>query len=486
MMLYESDRLRLEAVDRVATLWLDSSDGNMVSRPLLRELDGAMNVAAGHPNLEVLVIRSGRAGVFLVGPSTADYEALGDAELRRDFSFAGQRLHDRIRQISRRTRTVALIEGVCRNAGLELALACDFRLAIARPETQIGCDYLERGRLPCHGAAVRLPRQIGLHNALDMLMHSRDIPARAAKQLGLVDHAFGPRPAKTELWWFIADLQARAPRRKVRRSLFTRLREHRLLFRQTVIPRYENIGGVQGKVLLDTVMQGWCKSQAMGFAAERTAFVRDCLHPDSAALRARSRRHEQLMAQFGDICSPRLVAIAGADETGSKLAAIALRAGCDVAIWETDTIQRFEGKRRLERLLRQAVDDGWLNAIEAGQKRDATHVSKHDVGFDAAELILLTGSGDTQQRDLTRLDACSDENAVLVTINFSPAMQDLRRPRRIVSLRFAGGDSRDVEIVPTSLTAEATTAKLYFWLTRCGLRPKLSATSAAEPALFAA
>src|SRR5207249_1106 len=155
----------------------------------------------------VLVIRSGRPGSFLTGPDAAEYDGLTQSDLRRRFALAGLQLGERLRQLGERTRSVALVEGECRNAGLELALACDYRLAVATPETQIGCDYLDRGQLPCHGVTVRLPRLIGLHNALDMLLHNRLIPARAAGQLGLVDHAFGPRSAKTELWWFLAELQ---------------------------------------------------------------------------------------------------------------------------------------------------------------------------------------------------------------------------------------------------------------------------------------
>ncbi len=201
--------------------------------------------------------------------------------------------------------------------------------------------------------------------------------------------------------------------------------------------------------------------------------------------RARSRQHEQFAARFGEVSPPRRVGIFGLGEQGSTWAAIALRGGSEVAVWEPDTLQRHEGRHHLDRSIQQAVAAGWLNAIEADQKREVTRVSKHHDGLDSVELILLTGPAETQQRELACLEALSDVSAIIVTVNHKPETGDLPQARRVVGLKFAG-DSDEVELLPTPATDDATMAKLFRWLMRCGLRPRLPEPALPEAAAFAA
>src|SRR5262249_44726294 len=153
---------------------------------------------------------------FLSGPDLDEYESLVTREQRRGYALLGQDILQQLSDLVGHVATIAYVDGECTSAALELALACDFRLAVARPENRLGFDFFDRGLLPCWGATQRLPRLIGPRAGPDMLLNNTTMPARAAKKLGLVDHAFGPRPAKTELWWFIADVLDNRRRRKPR------------------------------------------------------------------------------------------------------------------------------------------------------------------------------------------------------------------------------------------------------------------------------
>lgn len=79
---------------------------------------------------------------------------------------------------------VAAIEGLCLAGGLELALACDFR--VASEAARFGLPQVRWGLLPCDGATQRLPRLLGLAAALDLLLTGREIDASEAFRLGLV------------------------------------------------------------------------------------------------------------------------------------------------------------------------------------------------------------------------------------------------------------------------------------------------------------
>src|SRR5262249_27592047 len=149
VMLFQSERLRLESIDQIATIWLDR---HVMDSALVADLSQALRVVRQSSCIDLLVLRGVRPDHFLIGPDLTECARLQDEMALRDFSMQGQYLLQRLEQISETIPTVAYIDGRCTNAGLELALACDYRLAVARPESLLGFDPLARGWLPCWGA----------------------------------------------------------------------------------------------------------------------------------------------------------------------------------------------------------------------------------------------------------------------------------------------------------------------------------------------
>ena len=85
--------------------------------------------------------------------------------------------------------TLALIHGFCLGGGLELALACRYRVAVDEPGTRLGLPEVMLGIVPGWGGIKRLPRLVGAPAALDLMLTGKTIDARRAKKLGLVDEA---------------------------------------------------------------------------------------------------------------------------------------------------------------------------------------------------------------------------------------------------------------------------------------------------------
>ena len=129
------------------------------------------------------------------------------------------------------TTTVAFIDGPCLGAGLELALACDHRLCLAKLTTHLG--FPDRVP-PCFGGTSRLEARLGRSRAKRFLDSGRTLSGREAQTLGLVDLAFCERRAKIELRTFLDELE-RAPRVKLSRELVG-LAEERRVFARTPNP----------------------------------------------------------------------------------------------------------------------------------------------------------------------------------------------------------------------------------------------------------
>ena len=89
--------------------------------------------------------------------------------------------------------TLALIRGFCLGGGLELALACRYRVVVDEPGTRLGLPEVMLGIVPGWGGIRRLPRLIGAPAALDLMLTGSTIDARRAKQLGLADECVPPR-----------------------------------------------------------------------------------------------------------------------------------------------------------------------------------------------------------------------------------------------------------------------------------------------------
>lgn len=218
MPLTDSD-IRTSTEDAVATLWLDC---DALTPARVRQLAGIAEALAAKSGVEVIALRSARPGGF---PSF-DFQTLDElatdeqaAAYTRDGQLALRALADLP------VPTVALLEGPCIGPALELALACDYRLAVATPDAVLGF-----GELPtAWGGRSRLAKRIGRRTASRFVgCHPRE-----AAKLGLVDDAFCQRRAKIELRTFLDRLQARPVKRGVPTDLVVEA-EERKRFRTAV------------------------------------------------------------------------------------------------------------------------------------------------------------------------------------------------------------------------------------------------------------
>lgn len=181
---------RIERREKGAILWFDVPDSPVnVLRP---EIEDDLHVAlaeleADQPN--VLVIASAKES-FCVGADVEMLVDVDDADAAAELSRSGQRVMDRIEHLP--FTTVAAIAGNCLGGGLEIALACDHRVAADTDRTRLGVPEIQLGLIPGAGGTVRLPRLIGIENALDMILTGRRHRPDRARRLGLVDDVVHP------------------------------------------------------------------------------------------------------------------------------------------------------------------------------------------------------------------------------------------------------------------------------------------------------
>ncbi|MFY9821075.1 MAG: 3-hydroxyacyl-CoA dehydrogenase NAD-binding domain-containing protein [Thermoanaerobaculia bacterium] len=183
-----SSNFHLEVgADRLATLTFDSPDKklNVFTRTALQDLENVLQELAGRQDVGCLVLLSGKAAGFIAGADVEEIARVTDPVEAEAGSRVGHRLFAAWEALP--FPTVAAIRGVCLGGGLEISLASTFRVASDRRDTKIGLPEVQLGILPAWGGSTRLPRLIGIADALDLILTGRTVDGRKALKLGLVD-----------------------------------------------------------------------------------------------------------------------------------------------------------------------------------------------------------------------------------------------------------------------------------------------------------
>ena len=179
--------------DQDGILWChldkNNASANTLSRQVLDELEDILKSLDGDMPKGVVIL-SAKSG-FIAGADVKEFAKLDTQDEALELIQRGQRIFDRLEQLS--CPTVAVINGYCLGGGLELALACRYRIADDDPKVKLGLPEVKLGIHPGFGGTVRLPRLLGAPAAMDLMLSGRTVSGRAAKKMGLVDYAVPSR-----------------------------------------------------------------------------------------------------------------------------------------------------------------------------------------------------------------------------------------------------------------------------------------------------
>jgi len=155
---------------------------NAINNLMLDELSEAIYNAEKDPDVKCVIITVAGERAFSAGADIKELQKL-TSETAKAFSVKGQQVFSKLEESSK--PVIAAIGGYTLGGGLELALACDFR--IAADCSMFGCPEAKLGFIPGWGATQRLPPVVGLSNAKRLIMAGDMIPADEAYRIGLID-----------------------------------------------------------------------------------------------------------------------------------------------------------------------------------------------------------------------------------------------------------------------------------------------------------
>src|SRR4051812_2781418 len=433
---------------------------NTFSRQALEELRSAIR-AIGAERPKGLVIRSAKEN-FIAGADVEEFTRFKSPQEALAFVRLGwdvlQKLHDLP------FPTTAMVNGFCMGGGVELALACRYRVALDDPKTRFALPEVMLGIMPAWHGVQWLPKLVGPAAAFDMILTGKSVDARRAKRMGLVDQAVPLRILENTAR--MVTLEAK-PRKKLPllQRIFLNLRPVVVSQARKQVARRAKKEHYPAPY---AILELWRKYDGDPFRAsgDPDASVESLFaHPTTANLIHIFFLQERLkgLGKGAPDFKPRHVHIVGAGVMGGDIAAICAMRGLTVTLQDTapdrlsPAVKRAADlyKRRLrdERRVRDALDR--LIPDTSGQ------------GARQADVIIEAIFENLQaKRELfAKLEAIAKPDAILATNTSSLKLADiataLKDPSRLVGIHFFNPVPllQLVEVVQGSQTRPESAAK---------------------------
>jgi 3-hydroxyacyl-CoA dehydrogenase/enoyl-CoA hydratase/3-hydroxybutyryl-CoA epimerase len=496
MPLFESRSIVVEKdADGSIFLKLDVPDHslNVITSGMLADFEGALHRLELERNIPVLVVRSGKQSGFLAGADLHEFQSIQTNAQAEAVAGRGQRVFNRLAALP--APSLAVVGGPCLGGGLELALACDYRLVYDRPSTQLGLPEVFLGLLPAWGGTQRLPRIVGLERALQIILAGKRLGAREALRWGLADAVAG---SETELRQQFAALTALAVQRGKRSRRWLPLRTWRQRFLEShPLGRGGLLRGAERLVrrrtpddmpapleALEAVRLGLQHGVEAGLAQEREAVGRLALGPASRNLIGQFLRGEaarKLPANLEALEPAKVhrVGVVGAGVMGAGIAQLAAIKGCTVVVQEVNETALGAGLLRIQQLFAQAVERGLLTQAEALRRLGQVKGTLTWEGFREVEVVVEAVVEDPEVKRLLfrELEAHTRNRIVLASntsaLSLATMQQGLSQPERVAGLHFFNPVHKLplVEVARTAATSDAAVALLTRWAIDLGKTP---------------
>lgn len=274
--------------DGIAILTMDvpGESMNTLKADFGEEISAILDKIESDKEIKGVVVASGKKDSFVAGADVTMLAACESAEDAETLSTQGQLLFARMGNIKK--TFVAAIHGPALGGGLELALACDYRVCSDSDKTQVGLPEVQLGLLPGSSGTQKLPALIGVQQAMKMMLTGSSVRAKQAKKYGIVDECV-PESILMDVAIKLAGKPSKA--RTLKKSMVNSLLENTsfgrgILFKKA---RQQTLSQTKGNYpapmyIIDCIEAG-LNDVKKGYAKEANLFGKLVMTPESKQLR---------------------------------------------------------------------------------------------------------------------------------------------------------------------------------------------------------
>jgi 3-hydroxyacyl-CoA dehydrogenase len=436
--------MNVAAVDRagVRVVTLDNPPVNAISFAYSAALVATLEAAVADTGVHAIVL-TGANGLFSGGADINDFTTAPAAGTKT--------IRDVIATVEKSAKTyVAALEKTALGGGVELALACDYRIAVAG--TKFGFPEIKLGLIPGAGGTQRLPRLIGAQDALQMMLKGDNLDAEEARKKGLLDEVVASDAVAAALA-LIARVRERAPKRRTsarRTELgiaglalfatpFVVAQAHKM------VPP-EDRGGFAAHKLVDAVEASIELEFPRGLAREYRLFDELVRSAPSAALRHVFFAERELGKIPGlEPAAPPAISsagVVGAGTMGTGIAIAFANAGIPSVVIEPNDDQIERAKQMVFGMFAHQVQRGRLTQEEAWERGQSIRFENELGELAQADIVVeaVFENMEAKKAVFAQLDAIAKPAAILAsntsTLDIDALAAMTKRPERVLGLHF--------------------------------------------------
>jgi enoyl-CoA hydratase/long-chain 3-hydroxyacyl-CoA dehydrogenase len=442
--------------DGVAVIRMDdpSSKVNTLSRAFMDDVGPLVDQVNADPAVKSIVLMSSKPGCFIAGADIAMLNAMKTEAEVVEMCRGGHAIMDKL---EKGKPTVAAIDGSCLGGGLEVALACTYRIASTSKKTKLGVPESQLGLLPGGGGTQRLPKLVGIQESLTMMTTGANRVPKVALKKGLVDGTADPFALEKAAIEAARGLAAGSvkPKRK-KKALPNRVLEdtpfgRKILFQKAREMMVKKSGGHYPALfeIMDLVEKG-AASGFREFDAEAEAFARLCMSPEAASLMSiffgmtalKKNRYGSPKVKAGT------VGILGAGLMGAGIAEVSVTKGMRVLLKDMNAgglargVAQIDGslaKKVKKRKMSKFDKDRTMSGVVGISTEDMPGWGRH---FKGADLVIEAVFEDLGVKHAV-IEDCEQhipEHAVFATNTSAIPIADIarasKRPERVLGMHY--------------------------------------------------
>ncbi len=477
--------------DGLATLVFDlpGKKVNIFSEEVLNDLEKTIPELAAHDDIACLVLISGKPGSFVAGADVNMIAEVTDPARAEEGSVLGHRIFAAWEALP--FPTVAAIRGVCLGGGTELALASTFIVASDRGDTRVGLPETQLGIIPAWGGSTRLPRRVGIANALDIILAGKSVRGRKALKIGLVDALVPDEEFLAHVREFAVAHRDGKRHSNPASDLKGMLLEKNPLGRKVMFDqaRKQTLAKTRGHYpaplrAIEVIRTGIDKGMAAGFAAEEraagelatSAIAKNLIHVFNL-MEANKRQPLPEGAKPHEVAE---VAVLGAGVMGGGIAQlVAAKADLPVRLKDIGPDPLALGMEHAAKLFEKQVKRRRLKRFEARRKMALLRPTLDYSGFARADLVIeaVIEKLEIKQKVFAEVGEQVRPHAILASNTSSLPIDEIARdtsqPERVVGMHFFNPVHRMplIEVITGKRTSADAAASIVAFSRKLGKTP---------------